>query len=260
MHEQEKIPASVWKKALKLVKTAHSLPFGSEKELKARKTAFDFLRQRPEKQLSQLAHLLQPSSCERAIEAALAPLERMDSKLSIVDSDILIRDTDLAESPDRIRMAIVADNIRSALNMGGIFRTSEFFGAEKIVLCGYTPGPENDKVKKAALGAEEWIECERGGDIRDAVPRLKAQGYKVYALETAENAVDVAKITPTPPFALLLGNERFGLDADVLALADETLVIPSRGRKNSLNVVSALSAACAILRANMAPSGLPGGR
>ncbi|MBR1870220.1 MAG: hypothetical protein IJ802_00130 [Kiritimatiellae bacterium] len=250
MNEFDKngIHRSVWKDALRLVREAHALPFGSAEEIKARARAFDFLRKRPEKFFASLAHLLQPNASERSIEAALAPLERMDSKLRITDVDIVIRDTDAAEKPAAAPIAVVADNIRSALNMGGIFRTAEFFGAEKIVLCGYTPGPENAQVQKTALGADGFIPSERGGDIREAIPRLKAAGYAIYALETAQNATDIASLQPHLPCALLLGNERFGLDADVLEMADETIVIPSHGRKNSLNVVSALAAALAVVR------------
>jgi tRNA G18 (ribose-2'-O)-methylase SpoU len=144
---------------------------------------------------------------------------------------------------------VVADNVRSAFNAGGIFRTADFFGVERLILCGYTPGPDNPQVKKTALGADETTPWERAGDVRDVVDRLHVEGRRVYALETADGATDIAACAPVWPCALLLGNERFGLDPDVVAMADEVLEIPSHGMKNSLNVVSAFAVAAAFFRA-----------
>ena len=143
---------------------------------------------------------------------------------------------------------MVADNIRSAFNAGGLFRTADFFGVERLVLCGYTPGPENPQVRKTALGADETVPWEHAGDVRDVIDRLHADGYTVYALETADGAIDVSSVTPSFPCAIMLGNERFGLDPDVVAAADAVLEIPSLGMKNSLNVVSAFAVAAAFLR------------
>lgn len=145
-------------------------------------------------------------------------------------------------------MAVVADNIRSTFNTGGIFRTADFFGADKIILCGYTPTPENAQVKKTALGADATVPWESVADIRIAIDKLKAEGRKIYALETVDTAKDISTFTPEFPCAMLLGNERFGLDPDVISLADEVLEIRSHGIKNSLNVVSAFSVAAAFFR------------
>ena len=132
--------------------------------------------------------------------------------------------------------------------MGGIFRTADFFGAERIILCGYSPTPENPQVKKTALGADVSTPWEHIPDVRDAIDRLRAEGRRIYALETVDGATDIARFTPVFPCALLLGNERFGLDPDVVAQADEVLEIRSHGLKNSLNVVSAFAVAGAFLR------------
>ena len=132
--------------------------------------------------------------------------------------------------------------------MGGIFRTADFFGVERLVLCGYSPTPENQQVKKTALGADESTPWEHVGDVRDAIDRLRAEGRRIYALETVDGATDIARFTPVFPCAVLLGNERFGLDPDVVAMADEVLEIRSHGLKNSLNVVSAFAVAGAFFR------------
>ena len=109
-------------------------------------------------------------------------------------------------------------------------------------------------MKKTALGADETVPWEHAGDIRDVIDRLHAEGYFVYALETADGAADIATVIPSFPCAILLGNERFGLDPDVVAAADAILEIPSHGMKNSLNVVSAFAIAAAFFRS---PSARP---
>lgn len=231
-----------WKEALRLVTAALE---GGEAE---RAAAFDFLRLAESKRLVGLAHLLQPGATPRAIQAALVPLERVDKRARVTDAEMGIRSTDEPGHADRVGLCVVADNVRSAFNAGGIFRTADFFGAERLVLCGYTPGPENAQVKKTALGADETTPWERAGDVRDVVDRLRGEGYRIYALETADGAKDIAGFAPEFPCALLLGNERFGLDPDVVAMADEVLEIRSHGMKNSLNVVSAFAVAGAFFR------------
>lgn len=233
-----------WKEALRLVRAA------AEGDDAARAAAFDYLRTAESKRLLKLAHLLAPGASPQSIQAALVPLERVDRRAKVTDADMGIRTTDVPREADRVPLAVVCDCIRSAFNLGGILRTADFFGAEKVILAGYSPDPAGEQVRKTALGADETTPCERADDIRTLIPRLKAEGRRIYALETAEGAADVtaADFRPVFPCALLLGNERFGLDPDVVAMADETLVIPSHGQKNSLNIVSAFSVAAACFR------------
>ncbi len=238
-----------WKETLRLVRMAFELEYGSEEQEKARAEAFDFMRTAESKRILALAHLLQPGATPRSIQAALVPLERVDTRAKITDAEMAIRNTDKPGTQDQAPYIVVADNIRSAFNSGGIFRTADFFGAERLILCGYTPSPENPQVKKTALGADISTPWETAGDIRDVIDRLRAEGRKIYALETADGAMDIATFKPEYPCALLLGNERFGLDPDVVASADEVLQIKSHGLKNSLNVVSAFSVAAAFFRA-----------
>ena len=233
-----------WRAAYRLVKAAAAAP-GDDA---ARAAAFDCLRTASSKRLLALAHLLQPGTTARALQAALVPLERVDARAKITDGEMGIRTEDAPGRVDKAPFVVVADNVRSAFNMGGIFRTADFFGAERIVLCGYSPAPDNPQVRKTALGADVSTPWERIADVRDALARLRAEGRRIYALETADGATDVARLAPVFPCALLLGNERFGLDPDVVAQADEVLEIRSHGLKNSLNVVSAFAVAGAFLR------------
>ena len=238
-----------WKKALACVRTAFAAcEAGAPDAEDARRAAFDFLRTATEKRLIALAHLLQPGATLRTMQAALAPLERVDRRIKVTDADMGIRTTDAAGTRDVAPIVAVADNIRSAFNAGGLFRTADFFGIERLILCGYTPSPGNPQTAKTALGADQTVPWEQVGDVREAIDRLRAEGRAVYALETAACARDITCFTPRLPCAILLGNERFGLDPDVVAAADAVLEIPSHGTKNSMNVVSAFAVAAAFLR------------
>lgn len=233
-----------WREACRLVKDA--LDFSGDDNRRA--LAFNFLRTASSEKLVGLAHLLQPGATERSIQAALVPLERADRRTKVTDVEMGIRSSDIYARDDKAPFVVIADNIRSAFNTGGIFRSADFFGAERIILCGYTPSPENVHVKKTALGSDESVKWETARDVRDVIDSLRSQGYKIYALETAEGAEDISTFEPEWPCAVILGNERFGIDPDVCALADKILEIPSHGMKNSLNVVCAFSVAAAFLR------------
>ena len=244
-----------WKEALRLVRKAYDLIGSDAPEAEsARAEAFDFLRLSPSKRLLALAHLLQPGATPRSIQAALVPLERVDRRIGVTDADMGIRTTDSPQPANLAPITAVADNVRSAFNAGGIFRTADFFGIDRLVLCGYTPTPENPQVVKTSLGADRTVRWEHVADVRDAIDRLRSEGRAIYALETARAAHDITSFTPSLPCAILLGNERFGLDPDVVAMADAILEIPSFGTKNSLNVVSAFAVAAAFLRTNVRAS------
>jgi tRNA G18 (ribose-2'-O)-methylase SpoU len=138
-------------------------------------------------------------------------------------------------------VTVVLDSIRSAFNVGGIFRTAECFGVERMILCGYTPLPDQPQVKKAALGTDARLAWRYEEEILSGIKQLKASGVTCYALETVAHAPTVAETPWKFPAALILGNERFGLNPEVVAACDSVVRIPLFGLKNSLNVVSAFS-------------------
>ena len=84
-------------------------------------------------------------------------------------------------------MVILLDHVRSQNNVGSVFRTSDAFRIEKIFLCGITSTPENREVHKTALGAEDAVDWEYVKDTTEAVDRLKKEGYRIFAIEQAEN-------------------------------------------------------------------------
>ena len=199
--------------------------------------------------LAKLAKLLEPAMTRRQLWSVLVPVEREVARIKVTDVDILNADLS-ADAPvaQPMPLTVVVDSVRSAFNVGGIFRTAECFGAGELVLCGYTPLPDQPQVAKAALGAEALVPWRGAEDVRAAIAELKAAGTPCFALETVAGAPDIAEVAWPFPGALVLGNERFGLDPGVVAACDGAVRISLYGRKNSLNVVSAFAVAAREVR------------
>jgi tRNA G18 (ribose-2'-O)-methylase SpoU len=204
--------------------------------------------------LANLSKLLTPEMTRQQFWSVLVPVEREVAQTKITDIDIL--DSDLPESSNTPRsslalqmpLTVVLDSIRSAFNVGGIFRSAECFGIDRLILCGYTPLPDHPQVKKAALGTDQRICWSYEDDILSAIKQLKTSGVTCTALETVANAPSVAETPWTFPAALVLGNERFGLNPEVISACDGVVRIPLFGLKNSLNVVSAFTIAAYEIR------------
>ncbi len=148
---------------------------------------------------------------------------------------------------DKQKILILPD-IRSALNVGAIFRTADAVGISKIYLTGYTPRP-TDKfgriqkdISKVALGAETWISWEYKKSLLLLIKTLKKQGYTIVALEQDKNSIDYRKVKLPDKFAVVLGREVLGLDKKTLKECDIIAQIPMHGKKESLNV----SVACGV--------------
>ena len=137
--------------------------------------------------------------------------------------------------------AVLLDNIRSAWNVGSILRSADGFGFTHAYLCGITPTPEVNAVRKTALGAEEFVTWSHHKDSVELVKSLKLEGWKVAALEEDVRAIPVSQFTN--PLVLILGSEVTGVDPELLDLADHILYIPMRGQKRSFNVANAFSIA-----------------
>lgn len=164
-------------------------------------------------------------------------LEREDQK-DLKDEDFLISTEDTVEKKENIvaPLILVLDNLRSSFNVGSLFRSAESFGIQEIHLCGYTPTPENSKTARSSLGTENWIKWSYWESTFECLRELKQKGHKVYAFETAEKAEKLNNTLPEFPAVLILGNERYGLSPEILKEVDQTVFIPMKGRKNSLNV------------------------
>lgn len=134
-------------------------------------------------------------------------------------------------------IVVVLDNVRSAHNVGSIFRTADSFKADRIFLCGISPVPPSAEIHKSALGAEDSVEWEHCDRTADAVARLRSEGYVIISVEQTVNSVKLDRFTPSgQKCALIFGNEVDGVAQDIVDMSDFSLEIPQFGTKHSLNV------------------------
>lgn len=137
---------------------------------------------------------------------------------------------------------IVLDNIRSAFNVGSIFRSADGAGSvKKIYLCGMTTDIDNPKLDKTALGATEMIPSEHYDSTMEAIDELRERGIPIYSVELTENALDFQKVKYPEKIAIVLGHEKRGVSDEILRKVDKSIYIPMRGKKESLNVANCAS-------------------
>ena len=135
-------------------------------------------------------------------------------------------------------IVVVLDHVRSLYNVGSVFRSSDAFCIEGVVLCGITARPPHPEIHKTALGAEESVEWKYFERTEDALTWLKQQGYTVLAIEQCEGSTMLQDFQRQPgkKYAVVLGNEVKGVQQQVVDLCDGCLEIPQYGTKHSLNV------------------------
>lgn len=133
---------------------------------------------------------------------------------------------------------IILDNIRSAHNVGSVFRSADSFKADKVWLCGICATPPSAEIHKSALGAEFSVEWGYEKDTLSLVKRLKEEGYTVLSVEQTVNSVMLDKFKPETgrKYALVFGNEVDGVQQEVVDTSDGVLEIPQYGTKHSLNI------------------------
>jgi 23S rRNA (guanosine2251-2'-O)-methyltransferase len=150
-----------------------------------------------------------------------------------------------------VRFLILHD-IRSAQNVGSLFRTADAVGITGVYLSTITPAPidrfgrARSDVAKTALGAERSVEWEMYENIDDLIARLKSEGVHILAIEQSPYAVDYKQVIVDGPIACIVGNEVGGIPEHVLARCDTVAQIPMHGKKESLNV--AVAAGIALFR------------
>ena len=144
---------------------------------------------------------------------------------------------------------LILDNIRSAHNVGAIFRTADGAGVTKIFLVETTPCPidrfgrAQKEIAKTALGAEKTMIWEHQTNFTALVRQLKKEDFKIIAVEQSRHSTDYRKIKPTAKMALVFGEEVSGIPPAHLKLCDVIAEIPMRGKKESLNVSVAVGIA-----------------
>jgi tRNA G18 (ribose-2'-O)-methylase SpoU len=139
---------------------------------------------------------------------------------------------------EKTPIIIVLDDIRSLHNIGSVFRTADAFLIEKIYLCGITATPPNKEIHKTALGATETVVWEHNTDVLKVIENLKSENFTVLAIEQVESAIFLQdfKIEKDKKYALVFGNEVFGVSQEAVVLCDGCIEIPQLGTKHSLNI------------------------
>jgi 23S rRNA (guanosine2251-2'-O)-methyltransferase len=141
---------------------------------------------------------------------------------------------------DKIPVIVVLENIRSAYNVGSVFRTADAFLIEAIYICGYSAQPPHKEIKKTALGAENTVSWKHFTDATEAIAQLKNEQYEVYAVEQVENSISLEKLKPgNQKIAVVFGNEVKGVEQSTIQLCDGSIEIPQLGMKHSLNIATA---------------------
>lgn len=139
---------------------------------------------------------------------------------------------------DKKQIVVILDNVRSLNNVGSTFRSSDAFAIEAVYLCGITAKPPHREINKTALGATESVNWQYFQETELALLQLKEKGWKVYAVEQAENSIALDQFFPdaNDKIALIFGHEVNGVSQKMVDLADGVIEIPQNGTKHSLNI------------------------
>ncbi|CAN0015087.1 unnamed protein product [Chrysoparadoxa australica] len=138
----------------------------------------------------------------------------------------------------KANVSLILDDVRSLNNVGSAFRTGDAFLVEKIWLCGITGKPPHREIQKTALGATESVDWEYAQDIRELIIELKSQGFIIVSIEQADKSTMLTDFEPftDKKYALVFGNEVFGVKEEVIKRSDYVVEIPQHGTKHSLNI------------------------
>jgi len=147
-------------------------------------------------------------------------------------------DVEQFRTSEKTPLIIVLDQVRSALNVGSVFRTADAFLVEQLYLCGITAVPPHKDILKSALGSTETVGWKYFEKTTDAVAELKKSGYKIIAVEQAVESISLQdfKVSEKEKIAVVFGHEVNGVDEAVLKLCDACVEVPQFGTKHSLNI------------------------
>jgi len=158
--------------------------------------------------------------------------------------EVKTRDSDLAPEEfarlPRRPVHIVLDNLRSAFNVGSVFRLADAARAAEVIPCGYTAYPPHHKLEQTSLGTTDSVPWRRFESTASALADLRDKGIRIVAVETALRAKLFHRFDYTFPIALVFGNEALGVSADTLKLCEAVVEVPVFGYKNSVNVATAV--------------------
>ena len=145
---------------------------------------------------------------------------------------------DEVKRAEKIPVVVILENIRSAYNVGSVFRTADAFLIEAIYICGYTAKPPHKEITKTALDAQNSVEWKYFENAKLAIAELQKMNYKIYAIEQVTNSISLENFPELKEnkIAFIFGNEVSGVEQETIALCDGHVEIPQFGMKHSLNI------------------------
>ena len=154
------------------------------------------------------------------------------------NSELNRKSVDEFKEANKMPIIVILDNIRSANNVGSVFRTSDAFLIEKVYLCGITATPPNKEIQRTALGATDSVHWEYAKNTEDVIAKLQEENVQVMAIEQAEDATFLQEFTPPSnrKTAIVFGNEVKGVQQKIVTQAHGCIEIPQFGTKHSLNI------------------------
>lgn len=154
------------------------------------------------------------------------------------NSELERKSIDAFKESEKTPLILVLDDIRSLHNIGSVFRTADAFLIEKIYLCGITATPPNKEIHKTALGATETVAWEHHENVLEVIANLKKENITTLAIEQVESAIFLQnfEVEKNQKYALVFGNEVFGVSQEAVSLCDGCIEIPQLGTKHSLNI------------------------
>ena len=156
-----------------------------------------------------------------------------------LNMDELNRKTvDEFKEASKFPVVAILENVRSAYNVGSVFRTADAFLIDSIIITGYTAVPPHKEIKKTALGAEDSVDWQYFKTTKEAIEDLREKGFKIYAVEQVQESISLETISEDAreKRAFIFGNEVSGVEQEVIALCDGCIEIPQFGMKHSLNI------------------------
>jgi tRNA G18 (ribose-2'-O)-methylase SpoU len=157
---------------------------------------------------------------------------------------------------EKIPIVVILENVRSAYNVGSVFRTADAFLLQSIYICGYTAHPPHKEIRKTALGAEETMNWKYFKKINEAIEELRNEKYKIFAVEQAVNSrlLQQVDFKEDEKLAVIFGNEVSGVEQSTIELTEGCIEIPQLGMKHSLNIATAVGVVLWELVRNKIPS------
>lgn len=172
------------------------------------------------------------------MEAFFIEIKSKKYMRKLENSELERKTIEAFKESEKTPLILVLDDIRSLHNIGSVFRTADAFLIEKIYLCGITATPPNKEINKTALGATETVTWEHNDSVLEVIEKLKKENITTLAIEQVESAIFLQnfEVKKGQKYALVFGNEVYGVSQEAVELCDGCIEIPQLGTKHSLNI------------------------